>query len=80
MGAVGLHLESRTSFSSGAGKIDMVVDPVGAGDAFIAGVILSLGIRGYDIGRGLRFACELASQKCSQYGFKRILKSIPTDI
>ncbi|KAF8932559.1 hypothetical protein BGZ58_006996 [Dissophora ornata] len=75
MGAVGLHLESRTRFSSSAGKIDLVVDPVGAGDSFIAGVILALGVRGLDIGRGLRFACELASQKCSQYGFKRLLRS-----
>lgn len=80
MGAVGLHLESRTSFSSGAGKVDMVVDPVGAGDTFIAGIILALGVRGYDIGRGLRFACELATQKCSQLGFKRILKTIPPDL
>ncbi|KAI8362567.1 Ribokinase-like protein [Mortierella sp. GBAus27b] len=80
MGAVGLHLESRTSFSSSAGKVNMVVDPVGASDAFIAGIILGLGVRGYDIGRGLRFGCELATLKCSQYGFKRLLKSIPPDL
>ncbi|KAG0213002.1 hypothetical protein BGX28_005243 [Mortierella sp. GBA30] len=78
MGAAGLHLESRTRFSSSAGKIDMVVDSVGAGDTFNAGIILALGVRGYDIGRGLRYACELASLKCSQYGFKRLLRS--TDV
>ncbi|KAF9152013.1 hypothetical protein BG015_005919 [Linnemannia schmuckeri] len=75
-GAVGLHLESRTRFSSSAGIIPMVVDTVGAGDTFIAGMILALGVRGYDIGRSLRFACELASLKCSQYGFKGLLQSI----
>ncbi|KAF9271934.1 hypothetical protein BGZ88_005418, partial [Linnemannia elongata] len=75
-GAVGLHLESRTRFSSSAGVIPMVVDTVGAGDTFIAGMILALGVRGYDIGRSLRFACELASLKCSQYGFKGLLQSI----
>ncbi|KAI1306703.1 hypothetical protein EDD11_004706 [Mortierella claussenii] len=80
MGAVALHLETGTRFSSSAGKIDVVVDPVGAGDTFIAGVILALGVRGYDIGRGLRFACELATQKCGQYGFKRVLKSISSDL
>ncbi|KAF9106966.1 hypothetical protein BGX27_008931 [Mortierella sp. AM989] len=79
MGAVGLHLESRTRFSSTAGKIDRVVDPVGAGDTFIAGIILALGVRGYDIGRGLRYACELATQKCSQYGFKDLLRSADPD-
>ncbi|KAF9981277.1 hypothetical protein BGZ75_007470 [Mortierella antarctica] len=61
--------------TSSAGKIDMVMDSVGAGDTFIAGIILALGVRGYDIGRGLRFACELASLKCTQYGFKRLLRS-----
>ncbi|KAF9160544.1 hypothetical protein BGX21_000427 [Mortierella sp. AD011] len=80
MGAVGLHLESRTRFSSTAGKIDAVVDPIGAGDVFVAGIILALGVRGYDIGRGLRFACELASLKCSQYGFQHLLKSMDSDL
>ncbi|KAG0315227.1 hypothetical protein BGZ99_007595 [Dissophora globulifera] len=75
MGAVGLHLESGTRFNSSAGKADMIVDTVGAGDTFIAGIILALGVRGYDIGRGLRYACELATLKCSQYGFKRLLKA-----
>ncbi|KAF9904563.1 hypothetical protein BX616_001251 [Lobosporangium transversale] len=80
MGAVGLHLETGTRFSSSAGTVDRVVDPVGAGDTFIAGIILALGVRGYDIGRGLQFACELASQKCAQYGFSHLLKSIPPDL
>ncbi|KAF9380608.1 hypothetical protein CPB97_008249 [Podila verticillata] len=80
LGAVGLHLESGTRFSSSAGNIGAAVDTVGAGDTFIAGIILALGVRGYDIGRGLRFACELASQKCSQYGFKRLLQAIPPDL
>lgn len=80
LGAVGLHLESGTRFSSSAGHVGTVVDTVGAGDTFIAGIILALGVRGYDIGRGLRFACEIASQKCSQYGFKRLLQAIPPDL
>ncbi|KAF9932638.1 hypothetical protein FBU30_007635 [Linnemannia zychae] len=75
-GAVGLHLETGTRFSSSAGSIPLVVDTVGAGDTFIAGMILALGVRGYDIGRSLRFACELASLKCAQYGFKGLLQSI----
>ncbi|KAG0360278.1 hypothetical protein BG005_011073 [Podila minutissima] len=80
LGAVGLHLESGTRFSSSAGHVGTVVDTIGAGDTFIAGIILALGVRGYDIGRGLRFACELASQKCSQYGFRRLLQTIPPDL
>ncbi|KAF8962522.1 hypothetical protein BGZ46_001149 [Entomortierella lignicola] len=80
MGAVGLHLETRTRFSSTAGKIDRVIDSVGAGDSFVAGIILALGVRGYDIGRGLRFACELASLKCSQYGFKNLVKSLDSEL
>ncbi|KAF9582995.1 hypothetical protein BGW38_010456 [Lunasporangiospora selenospora] len=78
-GAVGLHLETQTRLSASTGRLDMVVDSVGMGDTFIAGIILALGIRGYDIGRGLRFACELASQKCMQSGFKRLLRSMPQD-
>lgn len=73
-------MESGTRFSSSAGHVGAVVDTVGAGDTFIAGIILALGVRGYDIGRGLRFACEIASQKCSQYGFKRLLQEIPPDL
>ncbi|KAF9436784.1 hypothetical protein BGZ76_002968 [Entomortierella beljakovae] len=76
MGAVGLHLESRTRFSSGAGKVDQVIDSVGAGDTFVAGIILGLGVRGYDIGRGLRYACQLASKKCTQYGFSQLLQTV----
>ncbi|KAF9425621.1 hypothetical protein BGZ94_007369 [Podila epigama] len=79
-GAVGLHLESGTRFSASAGRLEEAVDTVGAGDTFIAGIILALGVRGYDIARGLRFACELASQKCGQYGFRRVLQSIPFDL
>lgn len=79
-GAVALHLESETKFSSGAGRVEVIMDTVGAGDTFIAGIILGLGVRGLDIGRGLRFACGLASQKCTQYGFKDLLANLPPDM
>jgi ketohexokinase len=59
--------------------IEKVIDPVGAGDAFLAGIILALGVRGHDIARGLRFACELASRKCSQRGYKNLLRNMPPE-
>lgn len=79
-GAVALHLESGTSFSAGAGQVEMIMDPIGAGDTFIAGIILALGVRQIDIERGLRFACGLASQKCTQYGFRDLLSTLPPDM
>ncbi|KAG0053339.1 hypothetical protein BGZ83_001304 [Gryganskiella cystojenkinii] len=79
-GAVALHLESGRSFTSGAGRVEMIMDTVGAGDTFVAGIILGLGVRGLDIARGLKFACGLASQKCTQYGFKDLLSNLPPDM
>ncbi|KAG0264812.1 hypothetical protein DFQ27_001010 [Actinomortierella ambigua] len=79
-GAVGLHIESGTKFGARAGPVAEVVDTIGAGDTFLAGIILALGVRGYDIGRGMRFACHLASRKCGQRGFKNLVSSMPSDL
>ncbi|KAI9313092.1 Ribokinase-like protein [Dichotomocladium elegans] len=49
-------------------KLKQVIDPVGAGDTFIAGVIASL-LCGKDLMSTTAFACEIASRKVAQEGF-----------
>jgi ketohexokinase len=48
--------------------IDQVVDTVGAGDTFTAGVIYGLS-HGFDLLDVLKFSCELAGRKVAQTGF-----------
>ncbi|KAI8344701.1 Ribokinase-like protein [Chlamydoabsidia padenii] len=48
--------------------VHQVVDSVGAGDTFIAGVIFGL-CRKLDTFTALRFACEMASRKVGKTGF-----------
>ncbi|CAG8467587.1 6950_t:CDS:2 [Paraglomus occultum] len=67
-GASCFHNPTQRLFTAPALPITRVVDTVGAGDTFIAGVIygLSLGVAPESV---LRFACELAGHKCLQIGF-----------
>jgi len=56
-------------------KIANVVDSLGAGDTFNAGMIHSL-IAKNTLGESLQFASQLAARKCQQYGFKNLVKSL----
>lgn len=53
--------------------VPRVVDAVGAGDTFIAGIVFAMS-RGMDTMTSLRFACELASRKVAQSGFSGLAK------
>ncbi|KAL7931154.1 Ribokinase-like protein [Trichoderma chlorosporum] len=59
-------VESRTTESIS------VVDSVGAGDTFVAGMLYSLVCRdrSWDVSRGLRFAVHLATTKVQREGFQ----------
>lgn len=54
-------------------KIERVIDAIGAGDTFIAGIIFSL-LRNMSLSSSLKFACELASRKVAQQGFSDLAK------
>ncbi|KAF7732512.1 hypothetical protein EC973_003258 [Apophysomyces ossiformis] len=55
--------------------IHQVVDSVGAGDTFIAGIIFCLS-RGLGLLSSLKFSCELASRKVAQSGFDGLAKVV----
>ncbi|EIE84350.1 hypothetical protein RO3G_09060 [Rhizopus delemar RA 99-880] len=65
-GATSLH--HQNIHSSPAPYVQRVVDTIGAGDTFIAGVIFYL-CHGYNVRAATEFACRIASKKVSQYGF-----------
>lgn len=54
-------------------KTERVIDAIGAGDTFIAGIIFSL-LRNMSLSLSLKFACELASRKVAQQGFSGLAK------
>jgi ketohexokinase len=48
-----------------------VVDPVGAGDTFIAGVLYALAVRpGTDVGKALQLGIIVAGEKVRREGFQ----------
>ncbi|KAI8979999.1 Ribokinase-like protein [Pilobolus umbonatus] len=49
-------------------RVDQVVDSVGAGDTFIAGIIRALSCLS-DLRQALAYGCRLASAKVTQHGF-----------
>lgn len=55
-------------FHSSALAQAQVIDTVGAGDTFIAGVIYCMS-RGHTLLTSLKFSCEMASRKVSRSGF-----------
>lgn len=69
-GAIGL---SRHGFETAADACPpvQVLDTLGAGDTFNAGVIDSL-LRGAGLQESLQFACALAGGKCGQTGLHRL--------
>ncbi|ORE20085.1 Ribokinase-like protein [Rhizopus microsporus] len=68
-GATCLH--HGNIFHSPALPVEQVVDTIGAGDTFVAGIICYLS-QGYELDVALRCACHLASKKVSQFGFERL--------
>ncbi|KAJ3090584.1 hypothetical protein HK102_003290 [Quaeritorhiza haematococci] len=53
------------------------MDTIGAGDTFIAGVILGLGMKGLTPEESLEFGVKLASTKCAQLGFDGLAAKVP---
>ncbi|KAI8391079.1 Ribokinase-like protein [Radiomyces spectabilis] len=73
-GAVGLD-DNDTGHRVPAPKIDRIIDPVGAGDTFIAGMIFALH-QGREISSAMQVACKLASCKVSQAGFEGLIQAV----
>ncbi|CEG71590.1 hypothetical protein RMATCC62417_07299 [Rhizopus microsporus] len=68
-GATCLH--HGNIFHSPALPVEQVIDTIGAGDTFVAGIICYLN-QGYELDVALQCACHLASKKVSQFGFERL--------
>ncbi|KAI8086398.1 putative PfkB family kinase [Halteromyces radiatus] len=66
-------LENGEIIHASAMPIHQVVDSVGAGDTFIAGIIFCL-CRKLNVLTALKFSCELASRKVTQNGFNGLAK------
>ncbi|KAG9295983.1 hypothetical protein G9A89_011835 [Geosiphon pyriformis] len=74
-GASCYHNPTRKLCNAPALAISNVLDSVGAGDTFIAGVIYGL-TQGMPPEGCLRFACELAGRKCAQVGFEKVVEKM----
>ncbi|KAJ3116505.1 hypothetical protein HDU96_009491 [Phlyctochytrium bullatum] len=66
------------TFHVPAPSIQAVVDTIGAGDTFAAGVIYALGARACDAETAARWACRLATAKCAQFGFDGVTARVPS--
>jgi ketohexokinase len=73
-GETGAYAQDQTGkiYFSPALKLPKVVDTLGAGDSFNAGLILS-GLEGKNTQERLHFANQLAGRKCAQVGFDKLL-------
>lgn len=63
--------KNSTIIHQAATPLITIVESLGAGDTFNAGLIASL-LRDQDIAEALKFACNLASAKCQQIGFDEL--------
>ncbi len=71
-GAYAIDRQGMLSHAQAQQDIE-VVDTVGAGDAFNAGVI-DANLSGLECQQGLQAACKLAARKCMQYGFAGVVE------
>ena len=67
-GATGLESAGNEVYCS-ASKLPAVIDTIGAGDTFNAGMI-DARLCGARLEQAMRFACSLAGNKCAQSGFR----------
>ncbi|KAI8579028.1 hypothetical protein K450DRAFT_243519 [Umbelopsis ramanniana AG] len=74
-GATCLQRATNQILSAPALNIDQVVDTVGAGDTFTAGVIYGLS-HGFNVLDVLTFSCELAGRKVAQTGFDQLKQQL----
>ncbi|KAG2201691.1 hypothetical protein INT46_007143 [Mucor plumbeus] len=71
-GASAFYNQTKQAFHAIPPSIKKVVDTVGAGDTFNAGVIWYLSQHTLQIADALKFACHLATQKVAQQGFDNL--------
>lgn len=69
MGAAAFDARENQVYTSPAEDLDAVVDTLGAGDTFNAGVISRL-YKGDGLSEAIRFGCWLAGKKCEKVGLK----------
>ncbi|CAG8556280.1 1889_t:CDS:2 [Funneliformis caledonium] len=77
-GAMCFHNPTRKLFTAPALPIASIVDTVGAGDTFTAGIIYGL-TQGMTPEGCLKFACELAGRKCAQVGFDGVVEKMSSE-
>lgn len=66
--------QNQELIHSNAIELNHIVDTIGAGDTFNAGLINSL-VRGEDLASALSNACLLAGKKCQQQGFTNLVEN-----
>ncbi|KAI8387530.1 Ribokinase-like protein [Blakeslea trispora] len=72
-GAVVFDNKTKQTWHALPATVDKVVDSVGAGDTFIAGIIYHMTCFDISLEKALEFACHLATKKVSQQGFHQLL-------
>jgi len=65
---------NETIIQTKAVNIDNVIDTIGAGDTFNAGIIHAR-LNSFDWQKSLNYACEIAAKKCQQEGFSNLTKN-----
>jgi len=76
-GAAGAQFrDGKWTYSEcGSASCGTVVDTLGAGDTFNAGVIYSL-VRGFSCEDAIWYGCQLAGKKCTQMGFDNLIDDV----
>ncbi|KAI8636028.1 Ribokinase-like protein [Parasitella parasitica] len=72
-GASALYNQTKQAYQTIPPFMEKVVDTVGAGDTFNAGIILHLSQNTLQIEDALKFACRLATRKVAQQGFEHLV-------